>query len=121
MLFNAARSAIRHNPVMREFYQRLVTENRRPGKVALTANRFDAQRLQEQVGRLVEQPDQPAEQAQVEGGREGQPPGDRFGSRDGQVFREELTEQHLHERREQHGQDGADGDPDRGRDTDTTE
>jgi transposase len=37
VLFNAARAAIRHNPVMREFYQRLVTENRRPGKVALTA------------------------------------------------------------------------------------
>ena len=37
VLFNAARAAIRWNPVMREFYQRLVVENRRPGKVALTA------------------------------------------------------------------------------------
>lgn len=37
MLFNAARSAIRHNPIMREFYRRLVMENRRPGKVALVA------------------------------------------------------------------------------------
>lgn len=37
VLFNAARAAIRHNPVMRRFYHRLVTENRRPGKVALTA------------------------------------------------------------------------------------
>lgn len=37
VLFNVARSAIQHNPRMREFYQRLVTANRRPGKVALTA------------------------------------------------------------------------------------
>jgi len=37
VLFNAARSAIRWNPVMREFYERLVTVNRKPGKVALTA------------------------------------------------------------------------------------
>ena len=34
---NAARSALRHNPVMKAFYQTLVHENRRPGKVALTA------------------------------------------------------------------------------------
>lgn len=37
VLFNAARSAIRHNAPMKAFYQRLVTENRRPGKVALVA------------------------------------------------------------------------------------
>jgi len=37
VLFNVARSAIQHNPRMRAFYQRLVTTNRRPGKVALTA------------------------------------------------------------------------------------
>lgn len=37
VLFNAARAAIRWNPVMREFYQRLVEHNNRPGKVALTA------------------------------------------------------------------------------------
>jgi transposase len=37
VLFNAARSAIRHNPIMRAFYQRLVTENQRKGKVALVA------------------------------------------------------------------------------------
>lgn len=37
VLFNAARAAIRHNPVMRDFYQHLVTVNHRPGKVALTA------------------------------------------------------------------------------------
>lgn len=37
VLFNAARCAIRHNPVMRDFYQRLITQNKRPGKVALTA------------------------------------------------------------------------------------
>lgn len=37
VLFNAARCAIRHNPTMRAFYDRLVTTNRRPGKVALTA------------------------------------------------------------------------------------
>ena len=37
VLFNAARSALRHNPVMKAFYQTLVHENRRPGKVALTA------------------------------------------------------------------------------------
>lgn len=36
-LFNAARCAIRHNAQMKAFYDRLVTENRRPGKVALTA------------------------------------------------------------------------------------
>lgn len=36
-LFNAARCAIRHNAPMKAFYDRLVTENRRPGKVALTA------------------------------------------------------------------------------------
>ncbi len=37
VLFNAARIAIRYNPSLREFYQRLVQNNRRPGKVALTA------------------------------------------------------------------------------------
>jgi transposase len=36
-LFNAARCAIRHNPIMRAFYQRLVEQNKRAGKVALVA------------------------------------------------------------------------------------
>ena len=36
-LFNAARAAIRHPSPSQEFYHRLVTANRRPGKVALTA------------------------------------------------------------------------------------
>ena len=37
VLFNAARSAIRWNPVMKDFYATLVHTNGRPGKVALTA------------------------------------------------------------------------------------
>ncbi len=37
VLFNAARCAIRYNPVMRDFHQRLVQQNKRPGKVALIA------------------------------------------------------------------------------------
>lgn len=37
VLFNAARCAIRHNPVLRAFFQRLVSHNKRPGKVALLA------------------------------------------------------------------------------------
>lgn len=37
VLFNAARIAILHNPIMQEFYQRLVTQNRRPPKIALVA------------------------------------------------------------------------------------
>ena len=37
VLFNAARSAIRWNPVMRAFYERLVAAQKRPGKVALVA------------------------------------------------------------------------------------
>lgn len=37
VLFNAARSAIRWNPVMKAFYENLVHANQRPGKVALTA------------------------------------------------------------------------------------
>jgi transposase len=37
VLFHAARAAIRCNPVLRGFYERLTTLNRRPGKVALTA------------------------------------------------------------------------------------
>lgn len=37
VLFNAARTAILHNPVLRTFYTRLVEANHRPGKVALTA------------------------------------------------------------------------------------
>jgi transposase len=37
VLFNAARSAIRWNPVMKAFYAKLVHTNGRPGKVALTA------------------------------------------------------------------------------------
>jgi transposase len=36
-LFNAARAAIRHPSPFKDFYDRLVTQNRRPGKVALTA------------------------------------------------------------------------------------
>jgi transposase len=37
VLFNGARAAIRHNPIMRQFYQRLTAQNRRPGKIALVA------------------------------------------------------------------------------------
>lgn len=37
VLFNAARIAIRHNRVMRDFYKRLVEQNGRSGKVALVA------------------------------------------------------------------------------------
>ena len=37
VLFNAARAAIRWNPVMKAFYERLTQTNNRPGKVALTA------------------------------------------------------------------------------------
>lgn len=37
VLFNAARAAIRWNPVLKEVYQRLITLQRRPGKVALVA------------------------------------------------------------------------------------
>ena len=36
-LFNAARAALRHPSRFRDFYDRLVSANRRPGKVALTA------------------------------------------------------------------------------------
>ena len=36
-LFNAARAALRHPSPFKDFYHRLVTDNRRPGKVALTA------------------------------------------------------------------------------------
>jgi len=36
-LFNAARAAIRHPCQMRDFYDRIVRNNNRPGKVALTA------------------------------------------------------------------------------------
>jgi len=36
-LFNAARAAIRHHSPFKSFYNRLLTENNRPGKVALTA------------------------------------------------------------------------------------
>ena len=37
VLFNAARAAIRFNPAIRAFFERLVGANKRPGKVALTA------------------------------------------------------------------------------------
>jgi transposase len=37
VLFNTARAAIRHPSPFKDFYDRLVTDNRRPGKVALTA------------------------------------------------------------------------------------
>jgi transposase len=37
VLFNGARSAIQHNPVMKAFYRQLVDHNHRPGKVALIA------------------------------------------------------------------------------------
>lgn len=36
-LFNAARAAIRHPSPFQAFYQRLISQNQRPGKVALTA------------------------------------------------------------------------------------
>jgi len=36
-LFNGARSAIQHNPVMSAFYRHLIQDNHRLGKVALTA------------------------------------------------------------------------------------
>ncbi len=37
VLFNAARSAIRSSSPLKDFYRRLVEQNQRPGKVALTA------------------------------------------------------------------------------------
>ena len=37
VLFNAARAAIRHPSPMKDFYERLVHQNQRPGKVALCA------------------------------------------------------------------------------------
>jgi len=37
VLFNAARAAIRHPSPIRDFYERIVETNNRPGKVALTA------------------------------------------------------------------------------------
>lgn len=37
VLFNAARAALRHDSPFKDFYDRLITHNRRPGKVALTA------------------------------------------------------------------------------------
>jgi transposase len=37
VLFNPARCAIRHNAVLKVFYERLVTINKRPGKLALIA------------------------------------------------------------------------------------
>lgn len=37
VLFNAARSTIRSSSPLKDFYQRLVEQNQRPGKVALTA------------------------------------------------------------------------------------
>jgi transposase len=37
VLFNGARTAIRHNPTLAAFYRRLVDDNHRPGKVALVA------------------------------------------------------------------------------------
>lgn len=37
VLFNAARCAIQHNAIMRAFYQRLVEQNKRAGKIALVA------------------------------------------------------------------------------------
>jgi transposase len=36
-LFNAARASIRHPSTMRDFYNRIAHDNKRPGKVALTA------------------------------------------------------------------------------------
>jgi|AmaraimetFIIA100_FD_contig_121_258400_length_2127_multi_8_in_0_out_0_2 transposase len=36
-LFNAARATLSHPSLFKDFYDRLVTDNRRPGKVALTA------------------------------------------------------------------------------------
>jgi transposase len=37
LLFNGARSALAHPSPLKDFYDRLVTQNRRPGKVALVA------------------------------------------------------------------------------------
>ncbi|MFN0190637.1 MAG: IS110 family transposase [Aestuariivirga sp.] len=37
VLFNAARAAIRHNRVLKAFYEHLVKTNKRPGKVAIVA------------------------------------------------------------------------------------
>jgi transposase len=37
LLFNGARSAVRHPSPLKDFYDRLVSQNRRPGKVALIA------------------------------------------------------------------------------------
>ncbi len=83
--------------------------------------RFDPQRPQQQVRRRVEQLDQPPEQRQIDRGGPRKPPGHRFGAGDGEVLREQLAEDHLHDGREQHRQHRADGDTHGGRNTDTAE
>ena len=83
------------------------------GGVLDVVHRLDPQGAQQQVRGLVEHPDQPAEQPQVEHGRARQPQGDRLGPGDGEVLREQLAEEHLHDGGEQQGQHRADADADR--------
>ncbi|OLT13543.1 hypothetical protein BJF79_20500 [Actinomadura sp. CNU-125] len=86
------------------------------GGVLHVVDGFDPQGPQQQVRGLVEHPDQPPEDLQVEERRPRQAARDRFGPGDGEVFREQLPEHHLHERGQDQGEDGPDGDADRGGD-----
>ena len=84
VLFNAARAAIRHPSPFQDFYHRLVTRNRRPGKVALTA----VMRKLLVTANAVARDRQPWRGRQPEpraGGTECRPPGEPIDRRAGRV------------------------------------
>jgi hypothetical protein len=70
-------------------------------------HRFDAEEPEQGVGGDIEHRDEPAEDGEVDGGRARERPGERLGVRDRQVLRVQLTEDHLHDRRDDEREHGA--------------
>ncbi len=65
----------------------MCSRSRAVAECSTIVHRFHPQRAHQHVRRLVEQPDQPAEQPQIPLGRRRQRAGDRLGNRDREVLR----------------------------------
>ena len=82
----------------------------RRGGVLHVVDRLDAQQAQQQLGRLVKDPDDRSEDGEVDRGGPRQPPGHLVGAGDRVVLGEQLSEEHLHHGREDERDDRPDGD-----------
>ena len=83
--------------------------------------RLDAKDLEDGIGRVLKEVDEPAENPQVDLRGCGQPARRLHGGGDGVVLGEKLREEHGCNRGDEKCRDGAHGDRHRGRNTDAAE